>query len=112
MSKPSIHARSGWLRLILPGLALLLIGAAGPGEPEPPLVEAARRALGAEILRPLLQQGADVNVAHGDGSTALHWVSFWDDLESADLLFSWPTPFAFSVGRIEIVPRLYPGLQY
>ncbi|HEY4498966.1 MAG TPA: hypothetical protein VJH94_02785 [Candidatus Paceibacterota bacterium] len=33
-------------------------------------------------------------------------------LESADLLFSWPTPFAFSVGRIEIVPRLYPGLQY
>src|SRR5262245_3362287 len=37
-------------------------------------------------LRSLLQQGANVNATEGDGSTALHWASYRDDLEAVDLL--------------------------
>ena len=33
-----------------------------------------------------IQQGASVNAAEADGTTALHWASYRDDLESADLL--------------------------
>ena len=37
-------------------------------------------------LKALLQKKADVNVADTDGSTALLWASYRDDLEAADLL--------------------------
>lgn len=37
-------------------------------------------------VRVLLKEGADVNTAQGDGSTALHWAAHWDDLLMADLL--------------------------
>src|SRR5580658_5205048 len=37
-------------------------------------------------LRALIQKKVDVNATDPDGSTALHWVSYRDDLESADLL--------------------------
>jgi ankyrin repeat protein len=37
-------------------------------------------------LRAQLKQGANVNATDGDGTTALHWASYRDDLESADLL--------------------------
>jgi uncharacterized protein len=37
-------------------------------------------------LRQLLQKRVDVNAPSGDGTTALHWASYRDDLESADLL--------------------------
>jgi uncharacterized protein len=39
-------------------------------------------------LRSLIKQKTDVNVAQGDGMTALHWVAFHDDLESAKLLIA------------------------
>jgi uncharacterized protein len=37
-------------------------------------------------VRSILEKKADVNVTEGDGTTALHWASYADDLEAADLL--------------------------
>jgi len=37
-------------------------------------------------VRTLLQQKADVNAPQGDGSTALHWAAYKDDVETAALL--------------------------
>jgi ankyrin repeat protein len=37
-------------------------------------------------LRTLLQKKSDVNTTAADGSTALHWASYRDDLDAADLL--------------------------
>src|SRR5262245_40005103 len=51
----------------------------------PPRVDAARNG-DREALRALLQKHADVNAAEPDGSTALHWASYRDDVESAGLL--------------------------
>ena len=39
-----------------------------------------------ETVRALLAGGADVNVAQGDGMTALHWAAFQDDHTLAQLL--------------------------
>ena len=50
-----------------------------------PLIDAAR-SVDKEALRALLKEGVDVNAAEADGTTALHWASYRDDLESADLL--------------------------
>src|SRR3979411_2572970 len=55
------------------------------GAPRPPLVDAATSNDKA-ALRALLQKKADVNASEADGSTALHWASYRDDLESVDLL--------------------------
>jgi uncharacterized protein len=62
---------------------LVVVGAAAAERPA--LLDAARRA-DPVALRALLQQKVDVNVSDPDGTTALHWVSDRDDLESADLL--------------------------
>src|SRR5215467_3860693 len=51
----------------------------------PPLSDAAKNG-DREALRSLLQKGANVNATEGDGSTALHWASYRDDLDAADLL--------------------------
>ena len=37
-------------------------------------------------VRTLLRQHVDVNVRSEDGSTALLWAAYWDDIETADLL--------------------------
>ena len=50
-----------------------------------PLVDAAKNA-DIEALRALLKQGVDVNAASADGTTALHWASYRDAVDSADLL--------------------------
>jgi len=49
------------------------------------LIDAAKNADTA-ALRSLLKQRVDVNAAAADGTTALHWASYRDDAESADLL--------------------------
>jgi uncharacterized protein len=51
----------------------------------PPLSEAAKNG-DKDSLRSLLQKGANVNATEGDGSTALHWASYRDDLEAVDIL--------------------------
>jgi ankyrin repeat protein len=71
------------MRRLIPLVALVLIGAAG--RERPPLIEAARNA-DRDGVRALLQKKADANAVEGDGTTALHWASYRDDLESADLL--------------------------
>jgi ankyrin repeat protein len=73
-------------RLILVGLAAAFVsGLMGAGNFRPPLVDAAMKGDQA-AFRSLLQKRVDVNAADADGSTALHWVSYHDDLESVDLL--------------------------
>src|SRR5213083_3814880 len=81
-STSSPRATRGLMRRLIPLLGILLIGA---GSSRPPLVDAARNA-DREAVRALLQQGASVNAADADGTTALHWASYRDDVESADLL--------------------------
>ena len=66
-------------------LALMGVGAAAAAPPEAPLADAAKRADWAAV-RTLLQQGAGVDARQGDGSTALHWASYWDHPETAALL--------------------------
>ena len=67
---------TGWLAIFLT--------AAGAGV-RPPIIEAVKNADRA-ALRELLAKKVDVNAAEGDGATALHWASYFDDVESADLL--------------------------
>lgn len=50
-----------------------------------PLTDAAKNGDG-NALRALINQGANVNAAETDGTTALHWASYRDDVENADLL--------------------------
>jgi ankyrin repeat protein len=70
------------MRRLIPLLSVVLIGAAGGDRT---LIEAARSA-DTNGLRALLKQGANVNAAEVDGTTALHWAAYRDDLESVDLL--------------------------
>lgn len=66
--------------LLLAGLSL-----AAAAEPDRRIVEAAAND-DRTAVRALIRQGANVNAAHGDGTTALHWAAHWDDQELADLL--------------------------
>ena len=65
------------------GFVLALLGAAVAELP--PLLEAAKGADWAAV-RTLLGEGADVTATASDGATALHWASYWDDVETAELL--------------------------
>ena len=69
--------------LIPVGLAVLLMGAAAAENAS--LIEAARAGDRAAV-KTLVQKGANVNAAEGDGTTALHWASYRDDVEAADVL--------------------------
>jgi uncharacterized protein len=74
---------AAWPRLIPIGLAALVMGAAAAERP--PLIDATRNG-DKHAVRALLKQGADVNATDADGTTALLWASYRDDIESADLL--------------------------
>jgi uncharacterized protein len=41
-----------------------------------------------DAVRSLLKQKADVNAAHGDGATALHWAAYNDDVEMVKTLLA------------------------
>ncbi len=65
-------------------LSLVLSGAVAP---EAPVADAAMRG-DRELVETLIATGADVNAAHGDGMTALHWAAERGDKEIAALLIS------------------------
>src|SRR5205085_10759267 len=48
----------------------------------------AARDQNAALVKSLLSQRVDPNLAHGDGSTALHWAAHWDDLDTARALIA------------------------
>jgi ankyrin repeat protein len=67
--------------------ALLAVSAATVIAAErPPLIDAARDSDHEAVRRLLRQPAVKINATEGDGTTALHWSSYRDDLESADLL--------------------------
>jgi len=67
----------------LAAVVMTTIAAAGP--PESPVADAAMRG-DAEAIVALLQRGADVNAAQGDGMTALHWAAERNDVRLAEML--------------------------
>ena len=74
---------AGWRGLMALGSAVVLLGAGA--RDIPPLVAGAKEA-DWDAVRTLVGQGVDVNTAYTDGTTALHWASYWDNVEIADLL--------------------------
>ena len=73
------------MRFSAPLAAVAFFVASAAAAQRPPLVDAARNA-DKDQVRALVQQGANVNAADADGTTALHWASYRDDLEIAELL--------------------------
>ena len=74
------------------GCVTLLIALAAAGAAIPlaaadrsPLIDAAKNADRAAV-KALVARGVDVKAAEPDGTTALHWASYRDDGDSADLL--------------------------
>ena len=67
--------------------AALLFAAQDARAQDTRLVEAAAAQDG-ETIRTLIDQGADVDAAWADGSTALLWAAHWGDLDMADLLLA------------------------
>ena len=75
------RARVGSLGAL--SLTLMLLALTPP--PESPVADAAMRGEG-DLVRSLLSDGADVNAAHGDGMTALHWAAERGDAAMAEML--------------------------
>jgi ankyrin repeat protein len=66
--------------LVASAVSMLVMAAARPA-----IVDAARNN-DREALRALLQKGANVNESEPDGTTALHWTSYRDDVQTAEIL--------------------------
>ncbi|MFM1897214.1 MAG: Phosphocholine transferase AnkX [Pseudomonadota bacterium] len=67
-------------RLLL--LILCVMAAPSFADSLPPSVDAAKAGDWA-LLQSLLEDGTDPDIAYGDGTTALHWASYHDHLDSA-----------------------------
>ena len=72
-----------WQRVVLIGVSAVLIGATSVAGSE---IAAAAKNADWEAVHALVEQGADLDEAQGDGMTALHWASYWGDLDTVDLL--------------------------
>ena len=72
----------------------------GVGEPEAPVADAAMRE-DVTSVRELLQNGADVNAAQGDGMTALHWAARHGHVELTEML-------VYAGGNPNVTTRLGP----
>src|SRR5262245_56130885 len=66
-------------------VVLLLVGRAAPADSGSPLADAAEKQAHATVAA-LLEKGVDVNAPQEDGTTALHWAAYHDDLPMAALL--------------------------
>ena len=73
---------SRWRCLLPISFAVFLLGAGGS---RPAVVDAAKHG-DKDAIRSLLLKKADVNAAEPDGSTALHWAAYNNDLECTDVL--------------------------
>ena len=67
------------------GIAVLAVFGFAAVASAQPVAEAARTADWAAVGA-LVEQGADVTVPQGDGTTALHWAGYWDEGDMAALL--------------------------
>ena len=68
------------------GISVALVASATlAAEPDRRVVESAK-AQNRQAVRKLVESHADVNTPLPDGSTALHWAAFKDDLETSELL--------------------------
>lgn len=85
------------LRTDLAG-ALALAALVWVAAPDSPVADEAMRG-DVEAVRTLLQQGADVNAAQGDGMTALHWAAMNGSVQIAELAIA-------SGANLEAVTRL------
>jgi ankyrin repeat protein len=76
----------GRWRIVRAGVSGLIAVSTWLHAAEPaPVADAARRR-DRDAVRTLIQQGADVNAAQGDGMTALHWAAMSGDRELASML--------------------------
>jgi ankyrin repeat protein len=77
------RAAASFGRVILLLLPVIVNGAGNSSHP--PIVEAAKSADWAAV-RSLLKEKADVHATEADGTTALHWAAYHDELENAGTL--------------------------
>ncbi len=73
-------------RLASAGVVVLATAAVLMAAPSATPVADAARAGDVDAVRALLQQGTDVNGAHGDGMSALHWAAQRGDRQMAEIL--------------------------
>jgi len=84
-TKVTNDAKAAFVFFVVAFLSIIGHTAALYAADRTPLIDAARNA-DTDALRVLLKQGVDVNAAAADGTTALHWASYRDAVDSADLL--------------------------
>ncbi len=76
--------QSAWLKSVAVLWMAVFLAASSPAT-DPPIADAAMQG-DLERVRELVRQGHDVNAAHGDGMTALHWAAEKGDAETAQIL--------------------------
>jgi ankyrin repeat protein len=74
-------------KCLLVGLCAALLCSTTAIAANSPLADAAMRG-DSDAVKALLKQKVDVNAPQGDGSTALHWAAYRDDVELAKLLIA------------------------